>query len=314
MKSKKNRRQFLKNTSLAALSASILPLTAKAKIPKEQAEEAALMCDPTTLDYYGKGPFYTENPPTIQNNQLAKTDEPGTRMIISGRVYNLDCSEYLPNVIIDIWHANDAGQYDNSAYNLRGITTSNEQGFYVFETILPGKYLNGSQFRPAHIHFKIKPPGFSELITQLYFEGDTSIANDSAASITSGEFDATSRIIPLTTNSEGKLEGTWDIVVNGDGITGINDLHLDKGLIYKINPNPFSESVTIRYGVFRHSKVSLLAYDMQGQLVANLEERTLPPEQYEAVWKPDTQLPKGHYFIILKINDLQVHYQKVVRC
>ena len=36
------------------------------------------------------------------------------------------------NTEIDIWHANDAGEYDNIGYNLRGKTITNSQGFYVF--------------------------------------------------------------------------------------------------------------------------------------------------------------------------------------
>jgi protocatechuate 3,4-dioxygenase beta subunit len=141
----KNRRQFLKNTSLAVLGVGAIPSLLKATSP----EEAVAACDPTTLDYYGEGPFYKTNPPVISGNQLASSTEVGSRMVISGRVRNLDCSKVIPNTIIDVWHANNAGQYDNSAYNLRGKTTSNSQGFYIFETIKPGKYLNGSKYRPS---------------------------------------------------------------------------------------------------------------------------------------------------------------------
>lgn len=305
-----NRRQFLRNTSLAALSLGILPNSSEATTSNSASKKSLLTCDKTTLDYYGEGPFYTDNPPMIENNQLATTDEMGTRMIISGRVFNLDCSEFIPDTIVDIWHANDAGEYDNNNYNLRGFTKTNSQGFYMFETIKPGKY--GA--RPSHIHFKIKPPGFDLLTTQLYFEGDTNIPTDAAASITSGTYDATNRIIPLTLNANGKLEGTWDIVINGEGITtGTSNIHLDKGIIYQVSPNPSSASITIRYGVFKTSKVGLLVYDMQGRKVANLADQMLNAEKYEAVWTPDNNLPKGHYFVALKINDLQVHYLRVER-
>lgn len=310
MKENKNRRQFLKNTSLAALSLGILPTACDAKAKSPDKAKELLTCDKTTLDYYGEGPFYTESPPMIQNHQLASEEEAGARMIISGRIYNLDCSEFIPETIVDVWHANDDGEYDNDNYNLRGFTKSNAQGFYMFETIKPGIY--GS--RPSHIHFKIKPPGFDILTTQLYFEGDANISDDAAASITSGTYDASNRIIPLTMNADGKLEGTWDIVINGEGITtGTSDVHLDKGIIYTVNPTPFSDNLTIKYGVFKTSKVGLLVYDMQGREVANLEEKTLNAEKYEAVWSPDSSLPNGHYFVALKINDLQVHYLKVVR-
>lgn len=310
---KKGRRQFLRNTSLAALSIGALPAVGIAKSEREKSGDAVIVCDKTTKDLYGEGPFYTDNPPTMDDNQLAAIDEPGTRMIISGRIHDIGCSEFIRDAVIDVWHADDAGAYDNKGFKLRGITKSNEQGFYVFETIKPGKYLNGNDFRPSHIHFKITPPGFSTLTTQLYFEGDTHIPGDAAASLTSGEFNASDRIITLTENADGVLEGTWDIVIDGDGITGTNDIHLDKGIIYKVSPNPFSENIVIRYGVFRTARVGLMVYDTNARLVATLEEQTLEPEKYEVEWQPESALPNGHYFVALKINDLQVHYLKLVK-
>ena len=145
-----SRRNFLKNVSLASLSVAALPIGVRAVSglnPEDELQTVA--CDKTTLDLYGQGPFYTANPPQISNNVLAAANEPGTRIIISGRVMNLDCTEAIANAEIDIWHANDAGQYDNSGYNLRGKVYANAQGFYSFETIWPGKYLNGNQYRPS---------------------------------------------------------------------------------------------------------------------------------------------------------------------
>ena len=181
----------------------------------------------------------------------------------------------------------------------------------MFETIQPGKYLNGSKYRPSHIHFKITPPDYPTITTQLYFQGDTSIADDAAAKLTSGQYDATHRIIELTADSEGVLEGTWDIAVDGKGLMGIGDLHTNKGMIYSANPNPFSSELNINYGVFNKSEVSLLVFDMQGKQVASLEQKKLTPEKYNATWIPNAELPNGHYFVALKINDIQVHYIKV---
>ncbi|HUM45695.1 MAG TPA: twin-arginine translocation signal domain-containing protein, partial [Chitinophagales bacterium] len=212
---KRSRRQFLKNTALTTLSVGLLPGIVKAE--RNSLSQTREECNPTTLDYFGQGPFYTPDAPLIVDNQLASQTEPGTRLILSGIVQTLDCAAIIPNALIDVWHANDAGAYDNAGYTLRGITYSNVQGFYLIETILPGKYLNGSSYRPSHIHFKITPPGFPTIITQLYFEGDSDIPGDPAASITSGIYDATHRIIPLALNAAGKYEGTWDIALAGDG-------------------------------------------------------------------------------------------------
>lgn len=306
-----NRRQFLKNTALATVALGGLK---SSNLTAQETKEQNQACEITTLDYYGEGPFYTDNPPIKDDGIIAGPNEPGQRIRISGRVTNLDCSEMLAGTIIDVWHANDAGQYDNTGYNLRGQVIANAQGFYMFETILPGKYLNGSKYRPSHIHFKITPPGFPTLTTQLYFKGDTSIAEDAAASITSGQYDASHRIIPLTESVEGVMEGTWDIAINGEGTqTGINDLHINKGIIYCASPNPFTDKVTIKYGVFSNSNVGLFVYDMEGRQVAKLEERYLTSEKYEATWIPEATLPKGHYFVAIKINELQVHYLKLVK-
>lgn len=309
-KNKNSRRQFLRNTALTALSVGLLPVVAKSNGSEADTPAA---CNPTTLDYYGQGPFYTANAPVIANNQLAAQNETGTRLIISGVVRTLDCSQLIPDTLIDIWHANDAGAYDNTGYNLRGITHSNAQGFYAFETILPGKYLNGASYRPRHIHFKISPPGFAALTTQLYFEGDTSIPADAAASLTTGTYNASHRIIPITLNGDGKYEGTWDIIVDGNGVTGVPDLHLHKGIIYSLSPNPFTNTVEINYGIFQPAKVAIQVFDITGALVATFDEQNLQPQKYKALWQPALNLPGGMYFVALKINDLQVHYLKAVK-
>lgn len=312
--SNKNRRSFLKNTSLAALGLGIIPHISKGNpAPKSDEELLFVGCIPTTLDLYGEGPFYTDNPPQMQNNLLALKSETGTKLTISGRVMNLDCTAYLANTEIDVWHANDAGAYDNEGFNLRGKTYTNSEGFYLFETVKPGKYLNGNQYRPSHIHFKITAEGQDTLTTQLYFEGDSDIPADAAASVTSGTYNASNRIIPLTEDENGNLEGYWDIVVDGDGSTDLQNIHMDKGVIYRASPNPFIDEVTIEYGVFKTSKASLLVFDLKGRQVATLEEQMLTPEKYSATWKPEAGLPDGHYFISLKINDLQVHYLKVLK-
>ena len=307
----KSRRTFLKNTIVGSALVGLSPLKG---LGKGMDKEEVVNCEPTTLDFYGQGPFYTENPPLIEDNLLADPDEPGQRMVISGRILNLECNQYIFNALVDVWHANDEGQYDNDGYSLRGFTRTNNQGFYLFETIKPGKYLNGSKFRPSHIHFRITPPGYEMLITQLYFQGDTSIDEDPAASITSGPYDASDRIIELVEDADRTLNGTFDVVIDGEGLpVSTKDLHLERGMIYSASPNPFTDTVEIKYGIFKKAKVGLVVYDLQGQTVAILEDRILSPDKYISEWNPDINLPKGHYFVALRINDFQVHYLRVVK-
>jgi len=220
---KKSRRRFLQNSSAAAASFGIIgcrqPSAASPPaseiIPAKDAVPAS--CIQTTRDLFGEGPFYTQNPPAIQNAVLAAAQEPGERLIIRGRLFGLDCKKILPNTVIDVWHANAIGEYDNAGFNLRGQTLTDDQGYYSFETIKPGKYLNGIRYRPAHIHFKITPPGFETLTTQLYFEGDSDLKFDMAIQTKRAGYEAAERVISLSTDLEGKLEGVFDIIVKGEG-------------------------------------------------------------------------------------------------
>ena len=80
---------------------------------------------------------------------------------------------------MDVWQANAAGEYDNVGYVLRGKVMTDSQGRYEFTTVLPGFYLNGANYRPRHIHYKVSHPSGKPLTTQLYFEGDPNFGTDS---------------------------------------------------------------------------------------------------------------------------------------
>lgn len=148
------------------------------------------------------GPFYRDGAPfrTI----LASPDE-GQPLVIDGTVYGPDCAP-LPGALVDIWHANDSGVYDLTSpdYLWRGRMLAMDDGSYHFETILPGWYRSGPDFRPRHIHYKVSQDGFLPLTTQLYFEGDPYIKID--------PYVRPSLIIPLT-QIDDVWYGTFDIVL-----------------------------------------------------------------------------------------------------
>ena len=52
------------------------------------------------------------------------------------------------------------------------MAKTDEHGRYAYTTIVPGHYLNGVQYRPAHIHLKASAAAHAPLTTQLYFAGD----------------------------------------------------------------------------------------------------------------------------------------------
>jgi len=311
----KNRRDFIKKLGLGSLFAGAFPflnLSVLGNVLKKKP-----LCDASTLDAYGQGPFYTANAPQISNNLLATSIEPGDRIIISGKVYSNDCVTPISNALIDVWHADDQGNYDNVGYNLRGTLYSDANGDYMYETIWPGKYaLTTTQDRPSHIHLKASASLHTDLTTQLYFENDTDIPADAAASITSGTYDATDRIISMTQNTNtGKWEGSFDIILFDPLLTNSireESLHVNFGMITQCSPNPVSDSASIKYSVFNPSDVEIKLYDLSGKFQTKIHKEKMAPGKYEINWNTNNMiLSSGFYLLSLQINGLNVHNLKI---
>ena len=151
------------------------------------------------------GPFHRDDAPFRQD--LNPGDVDGTPLIIEGRVFSEDCTTPLANAVVDVWHCTPDGDYDNdtSAFELRGRIRTDASGYYVFSTVQPGRYLNGAELRPMHIHYRVEAEDHVELVTQLYFAGDEFIDSDPWAT--------EERAVPLTDDGDGGLVGTFDIVL-----------------------------------------------------------------------------------------------------
>ena len=108
-----------------------------------------------------EGPFYTDNPPEKRD---FRADANGSRVTLIGYVLGNDCKP-IAGATVDLWHANQDGQYDNRGFKLRGYQKTDAQGRYYFETIRPAEYAG----RTPHYHIKITPPNGRTLTTQLYF-------------------------------------------------------------------------------------------------------------------------------------------------
>lgn len=112
-----------------------------------------------------EGPYYSPGSP--ERNSLIETGMPGMPILISGQVFNQDCTP-ISGASVDFWQADAIGEYDNSGFRLRGHVVTDQAGNYAMETIEPGLYTG----RPAHIHVKVFAPDGRELLTtQLYFPG-----------------------------------------------------------------------------------------------------------------------------------------------
>lgn len=114
-----------------------------------------------------EGPFFKPSSP-----ERAKLEERAT-LIVTGRVIGQDCKP-VAHALLDFWHADEQGDYDNAGFRFRGHQFSDAEGRYRLETIVPGSYPG----RTRHIHVKLQARGGRVLTTQLYFPGETANARD----------------------------------------------------------------------------------------------------------------------------------------
>ncbi|HEX6226739.1 MAG TPA: hypothetical protein VFZ52_20105 [Chryseolinea sp.] len=143
-----------------------------------------------------EGPYYKEGAPS--RNVIESAGDP---LNIQGTVLKAsDCRTPISDAVIDIWHCDSKGSYDNEGFKCRGVVRSDKSGKYSFTTIFPPSY--GS--RPRHIHIKVRATGFSELTSQIYFKDDKNLQNDFARNA------EPSRILSLD-KSDNILKGKFDI-------------------------------------------------------------------------------------------------------
>lgn len=202
-----NRKKFLLTSSLAAIGLSTYGSVVKMNDGQFNGD-----CE-TTNDILG--PFYRPDAPI--RSDLVHEGLEGNRIQILGKVFSADCDsedkQVLENAMVEIWQCDTSGDYDNesSDYQLRARQISNSEGHYTFNTILPGKYLNGALYRPAHIHFRVTADNHKELISQIYFQGDPHIVEDPWASSERAEH----RILPLIPDDvNGNLIVQFDIFLS----------------------------------------------------------------------------------------------------
>jgi len=111
------------------------------------------------------GPFFKPRSP--ERTSLLEPGMKGTRLELSGRVLGRNCTP-IAGALVDFWHADDGGAYDNDGFRLRGHQYTDNHGGYRLSTILPGVYTG----RTRHIHVRVQPAGGQVLTTQLYFPGE----------------------------------------------------------------------------------------------------------------------------------------------
>ncbi len=122
-----------------------------------------------------EGPFYLPGAPS--RTELVGPGDDGERLVLAGTVRSTGCAP-LAGAEIEVWQADARGVYDEDGHRFRASLRAAADGGWQLVTIVPGRYLNGRRYRPAHLHVKVRAPGHRSLTTQLYFAGDPYNAGD----------------------------------------------------------------------------------------------------------------------------------------
>jgi protocatechuate 3,4-dioxygenase beta subunit len=118
-----------------------------------------------------EGPYFTPNSP--ERTSLLESGMQGTQLVLTGKVLTRSCRP-VEGALLDFWQADDAGEYDNTGFRLRGHQFTDATGAFWLETIVPGLYPG----RTRHIHVKVQAPSRPVLTTQLFFPGEARNASD----------------------------------------------------------------------------------------------------------------------------------------
>lgn len=141
------------------------------------------------------GPFYVEGAPHFDLGEDVANGAAGVPCIVRGTVRGLD-GEAVPGAEIHVWQADAEGKYDvqraGQDHQARGVLHADGKGQYHFRSILAEAYpipddgpvgdmLRATKrhpWRPAHLHFMIKAPGYETLITHVFRNGDAYLDSD----------------------------------------------------------------------------------------------------------------------------------------
>jgi len=144
------RRRFLLNTGIVAAGWEL----SRADVAVTQELAATPDChdgDELTVAET-EGPFFKPRSP--ERSDLREPASKGKPFEISGYALTRSCRP-LRGAVVDLWHADENGEYDNIGFRYRGHVITEPDGAFRFHTIMPAPYPG----RTRHYHVKVQAPG-----------------------------------------------------------------------------------------------------------------------------------------------------------
>jgi protocatechuate 3,4-dioxygenase, beta subunit len=118
-------------------------------------------------------------------SRIAPASEPGSPLVINGRVFQTDGRTPAAGVTVFAYHTDANGLYDvrengPHSWRLKGWAVTDAEGRFTFQTIRPASYPNATV--PQHVHISIEGPGVPRRFsTEIEFDDDPKMTAEQRA-------------------------------------------------------------------------------------------------------------------------------------
>ena len=142
------------------------------------------------------GPFHVEGAPRYELGDDIANGAKGTPCLVRGTVRDI-AGKAIPGAELDVWQSDEEGLYDVQHEGLdqaqaRGVLKADGDGKFFFRSILAvpyaiphdgpvGRMLEATgrhPWRPAHLHFMVKAPGYETLVTHVFRDNSDYLDSD----------------------------------------------------------------------------------------------------------------------------------------
>jgi len=150
--------------------------------------------------------------------RIAPPSEPGTPLIVTGRLYDRDGRSPAPGITVFAYQTDAQGHYDVPAngphsWRLKGWALTDAAGGFEFTTIRPAPYPRRTE--PAHIHLYIEGPRLQRRSAGILFDDDPLVTREERATSTNaGDFGS---VLAIRTH-EGVQRVSYKIRITDEGV------------------------------------------------------------------------------------------------
>ena len=149
------------------------------------------------------GPFHVSGAPPLPIGGDMKRHYGGPILLAEGVIQDTDGNP-IPGAELDIWQTAPNGLYasqddEQDTFSFHGLMTVGDDGRYAFTTVKPVEYTVPTDgpmgdflracgrhpWRPSHLHYIVKAPGFNPLVTEIFPDNDPYLDQDTVFGVRS---------------------------------------------------------------------------------------------------------------------------------